>query len=479
MKKKSIFLGIVLLVILQKNFAQDTTNISGTLTLKQCVDIALKNNIDINRSELDMQDSKVYLTQAQGNRLPYISGTINHGLSQGRAIDPFTNSYINQNLSYANYNLGANLYLWNAGSINNNVRASSLNFEASKMDWQQQKDNVTIQVILAYLQVLNNQEQLNAAVQQASVTRSQVERLAVLDKDGAIAPSTYYDTKGQLASDELSIVSLKNAVETSKLDLAKLMNVNYSKDMALEKIDISSALAIYDGTSQQVYDQAIKNLAMIKAVDLRKESAAKSLKAAKGQLYPSLILNGGLGTNYSNAASVAVLKGTSDVQTDNYVNVNDEKYFLYSPQNIYDSKKISYGDQWKNNFNSSVSIGIQIPILNGLQARSKVKQAVIQEKRSDINAKTAKTQLQQAVEQAYIDMNSAYERYQTLTSQVEDLTVSFKAAEVKFNAGVLTSVDYLLIKNKADNSNINLIAAKYDYILRTKILDFYQGKLSL
>jgi len=479
MKKKSIFLGIILLISLQKSFAQDTTNVSGMLTLKQCVDIALKNNIDINRSELDMQDSKVNLTQAQGNRLPFISGSINHGLSQGRAIDPFTNAYINQNLSYANYNLGANLYLWNAGSINNNVRANALNFEASKMDWQQQKDNVTIQVILAYLQVLNNQEQLNAAVQQASVTRSQVERLAILDKDGAIAPSTYYDTKGQLASDELSIVSLKNAVETSKIDLAKLMNVNYSKDMQLEKINISSELAIYDGTSQQIYDQALRNLALIKAVDLRKESAAKSLKAARGQLYPSLILNGGVGTNYSSSATLSDLKSTSDVLTENYVNIDNQKYFLYTPQSEYDSKKIPYGDQWKNNFNSSVSIGIQIPILNGLQARSKVKQAVVQEKRSDINAKTTKTQLQQEVEQAYLNMNTAYERYQTLSSQVEDLTISFKAAEVKFNAGALTSVDYLLIKNKADNSNINLISAKYDYILRTKILDFYQGKLSL
>jgi outer membrane protein len=479
MKKKSIFLGIILLIILQKDFAQDTSSLNGILTLKQCVDIALKNNIDINRSELDMQDSKANLTQAKGYRLPFISGNINHGLSQGRAIDPFTNSYINQNLSYADYNLGANLYLWNAGSINNNVRASSLNFEASKMDWQQQKDNVTIQVILAYLQVLNNQEQLNAAIQQASVTRSQVERLAVLDKDGAIAPSTYYDTKGQLASDELSIVDLKNAVESAKLDLVKLMNVNYSKEMELEKIDISSTLAIYDGTSQQIYDQALKNLALIKAVDLRKESAAKSLKAAKGQFYPSLILNGALGTNYSNAATVQDLTGTTDVLTENYVNVNNEKSFVYSPQSMYDSRKISYGDQWKNNFNSSVSIGIQIPILNGLQTRTKVKQAVIQEKRSDINAKTTKTQLQQEVEQAYINMNSAYERYQTLSSQVEDLTISFKAAEVKFNAGALTSVDYLLIKNKADNSNINLISAKYDYILRTKILDFYQGKLSL
>ncbi|CAN5234602.1 TolC family protein [soil metagenome] len=474
-----MLLVMIFFMLLQKSFAQDTTRISGTLSLKACVDLALKNNSQINLTELDMEDTKANLMQAQGNRLPFVNGNINHGISQGRAIDPFTNTYINQNLNYANYNLGANLYLWNAGSINNNIRATALNYEASKMDWQQQKDNTTINVILAYLQVLNNEEQLNASKQQASVTRSQVERLAILDSDGAIAPSTFYDTKGQLAGDEISIVNLENSVETAKIDLAKLMNINYSKDMELEKINIGDALNVYNANSQQVYDQALQNLALVKAVDLRKESAAKALKAIRGQLYPSLILGGALGTNYSNAAFVQDFISTSDVPTDNYVTVNGEKVPVFAKQDIYASRKISYGDQWKNNFNSSLSIGIQIPILNGLSVRAKVKQAVVQEKRSTINAKTTKTQLQQSVEQAYADMNAAYDRYQQLTAQVEYYTASFKAAEIKFNAGVLTSVEYLLIKNKVDNASINLIAAKYDYILRTKILDFYQGRLAL
>lgn len=478
MTKKIFLLAAVFFTAIQISFSQDSL-VSGTLSLKQCIDIALKNNIDINRSEFDMEDSKVTLMQSRANRLPFMSANINHSLSQGKAIDPFTNTYIDQNLTYANYSLGADLYLWNAGSINNAVRANSLGLEASKMDLQQQKDNVTIQVILAYLQVLNTQEQINAAMQQADVTRKQVDRLNVLNKDGAIAPATFYDTKGQLASDELSIITLKNTLETSKLALAKLMNVSYSKDMQLEKINEGSELVMYDGTSQQIYDMAMKNLALIKAADLRTESASRFVKSAKGQLFPKLVLSGGLGTNYSSAAATQSLISSSDVATDGFITINNEKYAVYAPQGVYDSRKISYGTQWKNNFNSYVGIGLQIPILNGLQAKGRVNTAKIQEKRYDVIAKTTKTQLQQAVEQAYIDMNTAYERYNKLSSQVEDLTISFKAAEVKFNAGVINSVDYLLIKSKADNASINLIAAKYDYILRTKILDFYQGKLSL
>ena len=479
MRKISLIATLAVFVITQKSFAQDTARINGTVSLKKCIEIAMRNNVDINRSELTMMDNKVLYNQSQGNRLPFVSSSISHGLSQGRVIDPFTNSYINQNLTFANYNLGADLYLWNAGSINNSVKANRLNYEAGKMDWQQQKDNVTINVILAYLQVLNATEQLNAAIQVADVTRKQVERLDVLNNEGAIAPATYYDTKGQLATDEANIITLQNTVESARISLVQLMNINYSKDMQLEKVDESAALSLYDGNSNDIYHTALNNLAMIKAVDLRRASATKSLKAAKGQMYPSLVLSGGLGTNYSSAASTATLIGVTDVATGGYVNVNNEKVLVYAPQSDFSSSKIPYEKQWKNNFNSSVSIGIQIPILNGLQARSRVKTAKNQEKRAELNATTTKTQLQQSVEQAYLNMNTAFERYQKVQAQVEALTISFNAAEVKFNAGAINSVEYLLVKNKADNAKINLIAAKYDYILRTKILDFYKGTLSL
>jgi len=462
----------------QKNFAQDTSFTGGTLTLKQCVDIALKNNVDVNRNELLMEDSKVNLLLAKGNMLPFLSGNINHGLRQGKTIDPYTNSYVDQNLSYADYGLSGSIYLWNAGSIQNSIRANSLNYQASKMDFQQQKDNITISVILAYLEILNNQEQLNTAQQQVEVTGKQVERLEILNKDGAIAPSDLYNLKGQLGDNQLNVVAIKNTLETSKVNLARLLNIPYSPDLVLEKINTEAELSIYEGTSQQIYQQAMQNLAMIKAVDLRKEGALKAVKSARGRLFPSLVLNGNLATNYSNAASVQNFVSTTDVPTDSYVLLNNDKLPVYAPQSNYTSSKIPYGNQWKNNFNSSFGIGLQIPILNGLSTRGNLNRAKIDVKRTAFEARTTKTVLQQSVEQAYVNMNSAYERYQTLSQQVKDYTESFRAAEVKFNAGALTSVDYLIAKNNVDRANINLIAAKYDYILRTKILDFYQGRLT-
>ena len=479
MKKKILFLLLISFLFLQKNFSQDTTAINGPLSLKECVDIALKNNLQVNTSELLMEDSRVNLSLARGYQLPFVSGNINHGISQGKAIDPYTNSYVDQNLSYADYGVNANYYLWNAGSIRNNIKANSLNYQASKMDLQQQKDNTTISVMLAFLQVLNSQEQLNAAQQQVEVTRKQVERNEILNKNGALKyPSDLYDLKGQLANDQLNVVNIKNTLETYKVNLSQLMNIPYSSSMELEKINTEAELSIYNGNSQAIYQQALENLAMIKAVDLRQEAALKSVKSARGQLFPSLVLNGGLATNYSSTASVQNFVSSTDVPTDNYVMLNSGKFPVYSPQPVYEQQKISYGNQWKNNFNSSFGISLQIPILNGLTTRSNLNRSKIDVKRTAINAQSTKTQLQQAVEQAYVNMSSAFERYQTLTQQVKDFAESFRIAEVRFNAGDLTSVDYLIAKRNVDNANINLIAAKYDYILRTKILDFYQGRLT-
>ncbi len=191
---------------------------------------------------------------------------------------------------------------------------------------------------------------------------------------------------------------------------------------------------------------------------------------------PTLSFNGGFGTNYSSVASTQELINTLDVPTTGYVNVSGTKYNVLAPQSNYRSQKISYFSQFTNNFNSSFSLGLQIPILNGFRAKNNINLAKIAEKRTSFEAQTVKTQLRQAVDQAYVNMNTAFERYQTLARQLADFTISFKAAEVRFNAGVNTSIEYMLAKNNVDRTNANYVAAKYDYLLRVKVLDFYQGK---
>jgi len=447
-----------------------------SLSLKQCVETAINNNLQVRQAGYQAESDKVSYQQAKGNQLPYLNASVYHGANQGRSIDPFTNSYVTQNINFANYDINTGITIWNGSSIQNNIKQAELGYKASQMDWQQTKDNITITVILAYLQVLSAQEQLTITKNQVEVSRNQVSRLETLNNSGAIAPSVLYDLRGQFSSDELGVINAKNALESAKINLAQLMNVTYNSQMQLEPITIGNSPVLYDGTADNIYTTATQQLAIVKAAEFRHKSAEKRVLTAKGQLLPTLSFNGGFGTNYSSLASTQQLIGSNDVTTKDYVSVSGTKYNVMSPQNNYQSQKISYGDQWKNNFSSALSIGLQVPILNGLLAKSRVKQAEIAEKRTSFESQTVKTQLRQLVDQAYVNMTSAFERFQVLQRQTDDLTKSFKAAEVRFNAGVNTSVDYLVAKNALDRATSNFINAKYDYVLRSKVLDFYQGK---
>ena len=453
-----------------------TTESNTQLTLKQCVETAIQNNLQVRQSEYQAQSDKITYQQAKGNQLPFISGNVNHGINQGRSIDPYTNSYANQQINFANYSINTGITIWNGSAIQNYIKQNELNAKASEMDWQQAKDNITINVILAYLQVLSNQEQLSTARNQVEVTKGQVARLEILNANGAIAPSVYYDLKGQLSGDQLSVIAVKNSLESAKLSLAQLMNVPYNASIQLEKLSDPVTPILYDGTTETIYQTATQQLAFVKAAEFRKQSAEKRYLSTKAQLLPTLSFNGGFGTNYSSVANTQELLNTTDAATSSYVNVSGSKISVFSPQSSYQSRKITYGNQLTNNFNSSLSIGLQVPILNGLRARSNMNQAKIAEKRTSFEAQTVKTQLRQAVDQAYINMNTAFERYQTLAVQLNDFTQSFKAAEVRFNSGVNTSVEYMLAKNNVDRTNASFVAAKYDYLLRVKVLDFYQGK---
>lgn len=477
MKKKNIT-GLLLsaLLLTATLRAQTTGTAGGVLTLQQCVETAIGNNLLVRQSEYQAQSDKVNYKQAKGSQLPFISGNVNHGINQGRSIDPFTNTYANQQINFANYSINTSITLWNGSSLQNSIKQSELTAKASEMDWQQTKDNITINVILAYLQVLSAQEQLNVAKNQVEVTKTQVARLETLYASGAIAPAMLYDLKGQLSGDQLTVINVKNTLETARINLAQLMNVPYNATVQLENLGASSNPVLYDGTADNIYQTAEQQLAFIKAAEYRKQSAQKRYLAAKAQLLPTLSFNGGFGTNYSSVATRQELLSTADVATSQYVNVSGSKLPVFAPQSNYQSHKITYGDQWTNNLNSSLSIGLQIPILNGLRARSNVSQAKIAEKRTSFEAQSVKTQLRQAVDQAYVNMNAAFERYLALKNQVEDFTVSFKAAEVRFINGVNTSVEYMIAKNNVDRSNANFVAAKYDYLLRVKVLDFYQGK---
>jgi outer membrane protein len=471
---KRVFLTTAILCVFGISvFSQNNT--SGRLTLQQCIEMGIVNNLDVLQSDLQAQADEIRWKQARLNRLPDLNASGSYAFNAGRSIDQFTNSYINENNQSSFFSLGSGVTIFNGFSLQNLVKQNRFTYEASKMTLQQRKDNLTLSIILAYLQVLNNEDQLVQARNQMELTKNQVDRLETLNKEGAIRPSDVSDVKGQYAGDQVNIINAQTAVETAKINLYEFMNVPYDKSVALERLDVTSFSDKYADTPDKIYETAMQQFAQIKAVNYSTQSAEKAVKVARGGLFPMLDLNAGIRTNYSNTATTPTFVNTTYDQSFDYVMVNNTQSPVFKQQNHYLDEKISYLDQLNNNRSSGISFDMRIPIFNSFQQRNRIKLAKIDLKNNVLIEKTAKTQLQRSVEQAYINMTAAFDKQKILLEQVDALTESFHAAEIRFNSGVGNSIDYLLTKNSLDRATINLINAKYDYVLRTKILDFYKG----
>ncbi len=442
MSRKIFWCSLLLVSVQLKSIAQEKT---GTLTLQRAVETAITSNLDVKQSGLQQETAEAYLKQARGSLLPTLNGSIDHTWNKGRSLS-FDNSYINQENTTAFYSINSNLTLFNGLRLLNTLKSNQFAFEASRMEWQQSKDRVMLDVILAYLDILTNTDLLAQAYLQAEVTQKQIERLEILNQSGAIKPSDLFDVRGQMGENKLTIINNQNNLNAAKLRLAQLMQVAYDENLQVERLTADQFDMNYVATVDSIYGIALQQLPLVKGTELRKKSAEKAFQAAKGTLYPTIGLGAGYNTQFFSTARDSA------------------------------NNKISYRDQLSNNYNTYAGVGISIPILNGFRSRTQVAIAKISMKNANYIVENTQIQLKQAIERDHLNMEAALNRYKALVDQVSALTESFRAAEIRFNAGVGTSIDYLTVKATIDRANANLIIARYDYVLRTKILDYYLGK---
>jgi outer membrane protein len=414
-----------------------------TLTLQQCLDIAIKNNLEVKQSYTNSELARIDLRQAKENIIPSISAGAQRQFSQGRSLNS-ANNYVNQSQTSDYYQVNGGVTVFNGFSLINAIKAASYAYQAGKLNFQAAKDVVTVNVITGYLAILDNAEILNASKSQLAVQQENVDRLTVLEKEGANkAASDLTDQQGQLASNQVSLINAQNSLDGSKLSLFQLMNIPYQPDAKFASLDAEKLTGDYGADPDSAYQTALKQFAAVKAATLSRESAEKTVSSLRGLLAPQLSLNGGLSTNY------------------------------------YNTQPQSYNDQFRNNYISYLTIGLNIPIFtNGLK-RNTVAKAKINALYSRDVEENSKIMLKQNIEQSFYNMSAAYKKYQALEVQVKAYTESYRIYKLRFDSGVITSVDFIIAKNNLDAATVNLISAKYDYYINSKILDYYQGKLSL
>ncbi|MBS1754454.1 MAG: TolC family protein [Ferruginibacter sp.] len=456
-------------------FTSNAFSQENKFTLNQCIETALHNNTLVKQAGLRADAAGVNLKQAKNNLLPAVNGSFNYGFQQGRSVNPITNSYINQQLNSSNVGLNGSITLFNGMRLQNIIKQNRFAYDASKMDEQQEKDNLRLNVILAYLQVLSNEDVLAIGKEQVEVTKKQVERMAILAKEGAVGNYQLSDLKGQLANEEIANINAENNLQQSKLALCQLMNIKYNSELMLDKTSVEMPTTKYADSTEDVYQSALKNFALVKSNELKIKSSDKAVKVARSGFYPTISFNANLGSDYSSLAQTLTPTNMVETATGDYVIINGNQSPVLQQQQNYSSTKTGYLRQLNNNLGTFAGINIRIPLFNGFQTKNNIKLSNISLTNAKLELENTKLQLRQNIEQAWLDMNSSFEKYKVLTGQVADFKESFRAAEVRFNAGVINSTEYLISKNNFDRASTNLAQAKYEYSFRTKVLDYYKG----
>ena len=467
----------VVLFFIVATFSVQLYSQDNKMSLKQCIETGINNNIEVKQSGLQTEVAAINHQQAKSDLLPNLNGSFEYGFNKGRNVDPLTNSYINQQLKSSNIGLSSGVILFNGMRLQNLIKQNSLTYEASKMDLQQSKDNLTLNIILAYLQVLSNEDILVISKGQAEVTKKQVERMNVMVKEGAAGNYLLADLKGQLATEEISIINSANALEQVKLNLCQLMNIDYNPKLQLERDEAALSVTGYTTSSSDIYSTALQQFARIRANELRIKSAEKALKVSRSGFYPTISLNGNLYSSYSSLAETLTPTTTNEVPTGSYVVINGVQNPVLQQQQNYSSAKTAYPKQLNNNIGTYVGFNMRVPLFNSFQSRNQVRIADISLKNTVFESENSKTQLKREIEQAHLNMTASYDRYKVLAEQVKDFEESFRAAEVRFETGVINSSEYLISKNNLDRTKINLTQARYEYVFRTRMLDYFQGVL--
>ncbi len=470
--------------------AQVTTQNSGPgaerLTLEECVQIALQNNPQIKQAGLQVAANQNNLIQSKWQRWPSLGFNASQGFSLGRNIDPFTNQFVQQNISFNNYGLNANVTLFNGFLLQNTIKQNDLTLQASEKDQAAQRNDIILNVALAYLQVISNQELIEVASQQGTATQLQIDRTQRLVDAGSLAESQLFDLRAQLANDELSLVNAQNNVASAKLTLKQLMNLPGSDDIEVAALSASDpTLEAYGATVNEIFEIAVDNRPELQAARLRITAAGKDVELAKASGLPSLTLNGGVNTQYSSAAPKTrfVADGSGNTQqevvsTTRFVVVGDQTLPITETIAVPNGSErtFSYLDQLDFNRNSSFNFNLRVPIFTNFQTKYRVANARIQQKNLEYQADIVTQQIRKNVEQAYIDMSNAGKRYSATARQVRALEEAFRVAESRLSAGAINSAEYNIAKANLDRARANLVQTKYDYIFRTKILDFYMNK---
>ncbi|MEG2573111.1 MAG: TolC family protein [Bacteroides sp.] len=416
------------------------TQAQQTWTLRDCIDYAIDHNIEVKKQQIAHEQRKVELNTSQFSRLPNLSADASQRFDFGRSINE-TNSYVNRNTSNSNFGLNTSIPLFTGMQIPNTIALDKLNLKAAAEDLSKAKEDIGISVTSAFLQVLFNEEICKVAKKQVSLSNEQLHRMEALNNVGKAAISEVYEAKARCAQDELSAVQAESNRQLSLLELSQLLELPSPDGFVLSSPIITPDFLPLT-LPEDIFRQAVSVKPAIIAAQYRLEGANKSIRIAQSAFYPQLSFTAGLGSSY------------------------------YHPSNEIEN---SFARQMHNHLSKSVGFSLSVPIFNRLATRNRVRNARLQRQSQALELENNKKALYKEIQQAYYNAVAAQSRFTASGIAAEASQSSFDLMSKKYDNGKATAVEYNEVKMNLLKATSEQIQAKYDYLFRVKILDFYQG----
>lgn len=434
------------------------TNAQEVWTLEKCIGYALSNNITIKQQTLNVSSAENTLHQSQWSQTPSITGSGGQSLSFGRSRDNSTFSIVDKNSWSGSFGVGSQVEIFGGLNKRNTINKNRLDLQSALLDVEKTKNDVALNVAAAYLQVLFNEEQVLNSERQVELTKKQVDRTQKLVDAGNLSQSNLLEIRSQQAQEEVTLVNTQNQLDIAYLTLRQLLELPVETAF---KIDHPSNIPLNEqyalGSPGSMFENSL-SLPQIKSAEVKVESAKRGVKVAQSGYYPTLSLSVQYGTNFFNQAQT--VKSFSKDANGNVIPV-------YGKQSIV--------DQLDKNQTTNLGLNLSIPIFSSFRNKYTVNNARIGYAAAQLNLQQQKNTLYKEISQAHADAVGALKKYHATQKARDAYAETFNNADKKFNLGAANSLDYNTAKNNLSKSESDLLQAKYEFIFKTKILDFYKG----
>ena len=415
-------------------------------SLEKCIEYAWSNNLSIKQQNIEVSKSETQLLQDRLDFLPDLNVSFGHNLNWGRSVDLQNLEIIHNKLSQStSASANASIYLLDGLSKLYGIKSSRKSLEISIQEVERLKDEISVSIARSYLQILLAKEVLAAAEESFNSLEKQRDRTRLLVEAGSQPYTALLDIESQLASERVQVVTAENRVKTSTLALQQLLDLQYDPDFQIMGPDIDYTIQKYTGYNiDEIYAGAL-SMPVIQSARLALTKGELDLKSAKGQFYPKISLAASYGTFYSSST--------------------------FAP----DGSVYPFFEQFRDNINPSISIGLSIPIFNNWNVKTNVRNARLAKESLELDLRTKEQTLYKEIQTAVTEAETYYRQMEAAEANVSSMQESFRYVEEKFNAGALNSTDYTVARANLLKSRSEYLQAKYQFIFQLKIIDFYKG----